>query len=110
MQIKALIIGIATGLNPKRWPIKHRTGWYATQPQTETKMADEAKKTELRQTGIKVRLIGEDGNAFHILGKVCAALRRNGESKEFIDAFLEKAKSGDYNHLLATVMEVVEVE
>ena len=73
-------------------------------------MADEAKKTELRQTGIKVRLIGEDGNCFHILGKVCSALRRNGESKEFIDAFLDKAKSGDYYHLLATVMEVVEVE
>ena len=49
-------------------------------------------------------------NAHYILGKVCAALRRNGESKEFIDAFLEKAKSGDYYHLLATVMEVVEVE
>ena len=73
-------------------------------------MADGQKKTELRQTGIRVRLIGEHGNAFYILGKVCAALRRNGESKEFIDAFLDKAKSGDYYHLLATVMEVVEVE
>ena len=73
-------------------------------------MADEEKKVELRQTGIKVRLIGEAGNAFYILGKVCAALRRNGESKKFIDAFLEKAKSGDYYHLLATVMEVVEVK
>ena len=73
-------------------------------------MADEEKKTALRQTGIKVKLVGEDGNAFYILGKVCAALRRNGESKEFIDAFLEKAKSGDYYHLLATVMEVVVVE
>ena len=73
-------------------------------------MADGQKKTELRQTGIRVRLIGEHGNAFYILGKVCAALRRNGESKEFIDAFLDKAKSGDYHHLLATVMEVVEVE
>ena len=73
-------------------------------------MADEEKKTQLRQTGIKVRLIGEDGNAHYILGKVCAALRRNGESKEFIDAFVKEAKSGDYYHLLATVMEVVEVE
>ena len=35
------------------------------QPQTETKMADEAKKTVLRQTGIKVKLVGEDGNAFN---------------------------------------------
>ena len=73
-------------------------------------MAEEAKKVELRQTGIKVRLIGEDGNAFHILGKVRNALRRNGESDEFIKAFTEKATGGDYYHLLATVMEVVEVE
>ena len=70
----------------------------------------EEKKIELRQTGIKVRLINEDGNAFHILGKVRAALRRAGESQEFIEAFTKEATSGDYNHLLATVMEVVEVE
>ena len=30
--------------------------------------------------------------------------------REFIDAFTAKATSGDYYHLLATVMEVVEVE
>ena len=70
----------------------------------------EEKKIELRQTGIKVRLINEDGNAFHILGKVRAALRRAGESQEFIEAFTKEATSGDYNHLLATVTEVVEVE
>ena len=70
----------------------------------------EEKKIELRQTGIKVRLIGEDGNAFHVLGKVRAALRRAGKSQEFIEAFTKEATSGDYNHLLATVTEVVEVE
>ena len=70
----------------------------------------EEKKIELRQTGIKVRLINEDGNAFHILGKVRAALRRAGESQEFIEAFTKEATSGDYNHLLVTVTEVVEVE
>ena len=70
----------------------------------------EEKKIELSQTGIKVRLINEDGNAFHILGKVRAALRRAGESQEFIEAFTKEATSGDYNHLLATVTEVVEVE
>ena len=68
------------------------------------------KKIELRQTGVKVRLINEDGNAFHVLGKVRAALRQAGESQEFIEAFTKEATSGDYNHLLATVMEVVEVE
>ena len=68
------------------------------------------KKIELRQTGIKVRLVGEDGNCLHVLGKVRAALRKAGESREFIDAFTAKATSGDYNHLLATVTQVMEVE
>ena len=72
-------------------------------------MAEE-KKIELEQTGIRVKLIGEDGNAFYILGKVQSALRRGGKGKEFIDNFMKEATSGDYNHLLATVMEVVKVE
>ncbi len=72
-------------------------------------MAEE-KKIELTQTGIKVKLVGEDGNAFYILGKVRQALRRGGKGKEFIDAFTAEATSGDYHHLLATCMKVVEVE
>lgn len=62
----------------------------------------------LRQTGIKVRLVGEDGNAFSILGRVRQALRRGGESPEFIGAFTKEATSGDYAHLLATTLAVVE--
>ena len=73
-------------------------------------MASEESKTELRQTGIKVQLIGRDGNAFSILGTVKQALRRGGESREFIEAFMKEATSGDYNHLLCTCMEVCEVE
>ena len=73
-------------------------------------MADEAKKTELRQTGIRVKLVGTDGNAWALIGRVSQALRRGGQSKEFIDAFVKEATSGDYNHLLCTCMEVCEVE
>ena len=72
-------------------------------------MAEE-KKIELKQTGIRVRLTGRDGNAFAVLGRVRQALKRGGQSAEFIEAFTAKATSGDYYHLLATVMEVVEVE
>ena len=67
-------------------------------------------ETVLNQTGIKVKLIGEDGNAFYILGKVQRALREAKQSKEFIDAVIKEATSGDYSHLLATVATVVEVE
>ena len=73
-------------------------------------MADEQKKVELRQTGIKVKLVGTDGNAWALIGRVSQALRRGGQSKEFIDAFVKEATSGDYNHLLCTCMKVCEVE
>ena len=73
-------------------------------------MEDEAKKVELRQTGIRVKLVGTDGNAWALIGRVSQALRRGGQSKEFIDAFVKEATSGDYNHLLCTCMKVCEVE
>jgi len=56
---------------------------------------------------IHVRLVGEDGNAFSILGRVSRALRLGGVPKPEIDAVLEEMKAGDYNHLLRTVMETV---
>ena len=60
-------------------------------------------------TDVKVELIGEDGNAFHILGKVSKALRKAGH-KELAQEYLKKATAGDYDHLLATTMQYVEVE
>lgn len=58
--------------------------------------------TETKPT---VRLVGEDGNAFAILGRCTVAARRAGWSKDQIDAFQKKATAGDYNHLLRTVLE-----
>lgn len=60
-------------------------------------------------TGIKVRLVGEDGNAFSVLGRVSKALRRGGRG-DLVDGFMKEATSGDYAHLLATVSKYVEVE
>jgi len=59
---------------------------------------------------IKVKLIGQDGNAFAILGAVRTALQRGKVPKEEIDLFLKEAMSGDYNHLLCTCTDWVEVE
>lgn len=67
-------------------------------------------EVKLKQTGIPVVLVGTDGNAFAILGKVRQALRRGGYGDEFIEAFTKEATSGDYNHLLAVCMETVEVQ
>ena len=49
----------------------------------------------------KVKLIGEDGNAFYIIGKVSRALKDAGMPDK-AEEFLKEATSGDYNHLLAT--------
>jgi len=57
-----------------------------------------------------VKLIGQDGNAFLILGRVKQALKSAGADKEYIDQYISKATSGDYNHLLAVSMEYVNVE
>ena len=58
----------------------------------------------------KVKLIGEDGNAFNILGKVQKALKDAGASKEYIEEYVKEASAGDYNHLLSTTMKYVDVE
>ena len=57
-----------------------------------------------------VPLVGEDGNAFAILGRVEKALRRAGVDRDERQAFQNEATSGDYDHLLRTVMEWVLVD
>jgi len=57
-----------------------------------------------------VKLIGEDGNAFMILGKTIRALRRAGYTQAEIDRYRNAATSGDYDHLLGVTMEWVDVE
>jgi hypothetical protein len=63
-----------------------------------------------RYPEIHVGLIGEDGNAFSILGRVETALRASGVGEEERKLFRAEAMSGDYDNLLATVMRWVEVE
>ncbi len=58
---------------------------------------------------IHVQLVGEDGNAFAILGRVCKAMRKAGVSKAEIDQFQAEAMAWDYNHLLTTCMRWVHV-
>jgi hypothetical protein len=58
---------------------------------------------------IKVQLTGRDGNAFAILGAVGQAMRRAKVPQSEVDAFMEEAMSGDYDHLLGTAMRWVSV-
>lgn len=58
---------------------------------------------------VKVELIGTDGNAFAVLGKVQRALRQAGVDPDEVKLFLKEATAGDYDHVLQTVMAWVEV-
>jgi hypothetical protein len=58
---------------------------------------------------IKVQLTGHDGNAFAIMGAVSRELRKAGVSKDEINEYTKQSMSGDYDNLLRTAMEWVEV-
>lgn len=62
---------------------------------------------DVRHHEIEVCLVGEDGNAFAILGRVLGALRHAGVPKEERDEFMQEATSGDYEHLLQTCLRWV---
>jgi hypothetical protein len=55
------------------------------------------------------KIIGQDGNAFNLLGIVQQDLRRGGATKEQRDEFLKECISGDYDHLLQTIIKWVNV-
>lgn len=57
-----------------------------------------------------VPLVGQDGNAFAILGRVDKALQRAGVDKAERREFYDEATEGDYDHLLSTVMRWVLVD
>jgi hypothetical protein len=65
--------------------------------------------SDVKYPNIKVKLVGNDGNAFAIMGAVKNALRKNNVPKEEIDKYLEESMSGDYNNLLCTAMNWVDV-
>lgn len=64
---------------------------------------------EVKYPQVEVRLVGEDGNAFAILGRVMAALKNAGVSQAEIDEYHRESTSGDYDHLLATAVRWVSV-
>lgn len=58
---------------------------------------------------VKVQLSGEDGNAFMLMGRVQKALRNAGATPTELDEFINEATSGDYDHVIQTCMDWVEV-
>lgn len=57
-----------------------------------------------------VVLIGEDGNAFSILGRCAKAAKKAGWSADKVAAVMDEMRAGNYDHLLATAMKHFNVE
>ena len=54
-----------------------------------------------------LKILGNDGNAFAILGAASRVAKQNGMDWKVISA---EATSGDYDHLLQTMQKYFEVE
>ena len=65
------------------------------------------KEKIIKYPHVKVRLSGEDGNAFAILGRVARELRHAGVALEERKKFQAEATATDYNNVLQTVMRWV---
>lgn len=53
-------------------------------------------------------LVGIDGNAYSIMGYVQNAMKKEGKSREEIQAYLKDAQSSDYSHLLSVSHKMIE--
>ena len=58
---------------------------------------------------VEVQLIGNDGNAYAIMGAVRRALKRARVSADEIDEYVKQSMSGDYDNLLRVAMSWVTV-
>ena len=63
----------------------------------------------VRFPDVYVDLLNIDSNAFSIIGTTRAALRRAGATSEELDEFMSEATDGDYDHLLRTVIQWVNI-
>ena len=55
-------------------------------------------------------MVGEDGNAYAILGRAQRVARQAGWPQETIKAVMDEAMAGDYDHLLCTMMTYFDAE
>ena len=65
---------------------------------------------EIKYPNVHIDLVGEDGNAFSIMGRLRGALRSANIDKDDIKEVLDECTAGDYNHLLQTVMTTVSTD
>lgn len=60
--------------------------------------------TKIVNKTVKLTLVGLNGNTFNLMGAFRKAARRQGWTENEINKVLDECKSGDYDHLLVTLM------
>lgn len=58
---------------------------------------------------VALKLTGVNGNAYALMGAAKRAASKAGVPAADIEAVLKEAMAGDYNHLLATLMDAFDV-
>ena len=59
---------------------------------------------ETKTKKVTLELVGLDGNAYSLMGAFQRQARKEKWEKSEIDAVLEECMSGDYDHLLCTLV------
>lgn len=59
---------------------------------------------------VSLNLVSIDGNAFSIISTFSRQAKKEGWTPDEIKEVVDRAKNGDYDHLLRTFMEVCEPE
>lgn len=54
---------------------------------------------------INLRLVGLDGNAFFLMGAFSKQAKKEGWTEKEIKEVLDECQTGDYDHLLQTLMK-----
>jgi hypothetical protein len=67
-------------------------------------------QADIKHPDVHVRLVGEDGNAYAIMGRVQSALQDAGISKQECAEYIKEATSGDYDNLLRVTMSWVNTD
>ena len=63
----------------------------------------------MSKTGINVKLVGQDGNVFNLIGICTTALRRNGMRDKVAEFQNEVMNAGSYDEALCVMMDWFEV-
>ena len=57
---------------------------------------------------VKMQLVGVDGNAFSLMAEFQRNARKQGWTRAEIKVVLDECTTGDYNHLLCTLMDNID--